>query len=196
MARHQPPTDMQEALGEIAAKELDRGNDHADIDSGIRAERGDTITAEEQEALDAFMLQQYTNALPVIPPIPDYHVCWVSTTNPRDTPQMRQRLGYSFVRPTDFAGATSLTFSSMTSGVQGEVIAIAEMVAMKLPKRLYQLFMKEAHHDAPMREQMKLAEVADSIREQAREMGANIEMGDGTALLRRNRPAPDFTKLD
>ena len=53
---------------------------------------------------------------------------------------------------------------------------------------LYQKFMQEAHHDAPLREEEKLAEVADMVREQAERAGSVVYEGDGLSEMRATVP--------
>ena len=53
------------------------------------------------------------------------------------------------------------------TGEYAGCIAVNEMIAAKLPESLYQRYMKEAHHDAPLREEDKLAEVAELMRQLA-----------------------------
>jgi hypothetical protein len=65
---------------------------------------------------------------------------------------------------------------------------VNEMLAFKLPMSLYQRYMKEAHHDAPLREENKLAETAQMIKEQLKSMGSTIEEGDGMSDLREVAP--------
>jgi len=48
--------------------------------------------------------------------------------------------------------------------------------------------MQEAHHDAPLREEDKLADVADMLREQAERAGTTLLEGDGLVDLRQNSP--------
>jgi hypothetical protein len=53
------------------------------------------------------------------------------------------------------------------------------MIAFKLPMSLVYRFMQEAHHDAPLREENKLAETAEILRQQAERSGARLIEGDG-----------------
>jgi hypothetical protein len=63
------------------------------------------------------------------------------------------------------------------------------MIAAKLPISLYYRYMQEAHHDAPMREENKLAETAELLREQAERSGGRlIEDGDDGGMY-GNAPA-------
>ena len=49
--------------------------------------------------------------------------------------------------------------------------------------------MREAHYDAPMREEGKLAETAQYLQEQAQRDGGKLTLGDGIAELGRFTPA-------
>lgn len=139
----------------------------------------------DDDRLRMFQEQMFNDALPDIPPIPGYHVCWLTTTNQRDSIQRRAQLGYEPVRPEDAPG---LEFATMNTGEQSGLIAVNEMVAYKLPDRLYQAFMKEAHYSAPLREEQKLAEVADSIRAQAERSKSRIDEEEGMEDLRLSAP--------
>jgi hypothetical protein len=48
--------------------------------------------------------------------------------------------------------------------------------------------MQEAHHDAPLREEDKLAETAEIMREQAERSGGRLLEGDGMSEMRQNKP--------
>lgn len=139
----------------------------------------------DDDRLRMFQEQLFNDALPDIPDIPGYHVCWLTTTNQRDSIQKRAQLGYEPVRPEDAPG---LEFATVNSGEMAGLIVVEEMVAYKLPMRLYQAFMKEAHYSAPLREEQKLAEVADSIREQAERSKSRIIEEEGLEDIRL--PAP------
>jgi hypothetical protein len=72
-------------------------------------------------------------------------------------------------------------------------VGVNEMLAFKLPMSLYQKFMQEAHHDAPLREENKLAETAEIMREQAARAGAKLIEGDGMTDMYEPAPgAPVF----
>ena len=139
----------------------------------------------DDDRLRVFQEQMFNDALPDIPKIPGYHVCWLTTTNQRDSIQRRAQLGYEPVRPEDAPG---LEFATVNSGEMAGLISVNEMVAYKLPDRLYQAFMKEAHYSAPLREEQKLADTADQIRQQAESSGSRIIEGDGIEDLRLSAP--------
>jgi hypothetical protein len=148
----------------------------------------------DDERLDMFRAQFFNEVLPDLPPIPGYHICWLTTTNPNDSIPKRLRLGYEPVRPEDVPGWDHAT---LKTGEYAGLIGVNEMLAFKLPLRLYQRYMEEAHYNAPMREQEKLTAAVDSLREQARSKGADVVEGDGFTELRTNKaPRPDFIKND
>jgi hypothetical protein len=125
----------------------------------------------EDERLEMFRMQLYNDALPNIPDIPGYHVCWLTTTNKGDTIQHRLRLGYDLIRAEDVPGMELVT---MKTGEYAGCVAVNEMIAAKLPLSLYYRYMQEAHHDAPMREENKLEETAQLMREQAERSGGRL----------------------
>lgn len=137
----------------------------------------------EADRLEMFRMQLYNDALPDLPALPGYHVCWLTTTNPRDSIHARTRLGYEPIRADEVPG---MEHASLKTGEYAGMIGVNEMVAFKLPMSLYQAFMREAHHDAPLREEQKLAEVADMIRAQAGRDDLRIDEGDGNEDIRRS----------
>lgn len=141
----------------------------------------------DDERLEMFRMQLYNDALPNIPDIPGFHVCWLTTTNKNDTIQQRLRLGYQLIKASDVPGMDLVT---QKTGEYAGCIAVNEMIAAKLPMSLYQRYMKEAHHDAPLREEDKLAEVAEMMREQAERSGSRLLEGDGMTEMREFNPRP------
>jgi hypothetical protein len=131
--------------------------------------------------------------LPDIPPIPGYHICWLSQSNPRDTIPQRIRLGYTPVRPSDVPGFNFHETSINRGGTYGDVIAINEMIAFKLPEHLYQLYMKELHHTEPNKQEAALRETAERIRNEAQGKGADVIWDDGMeAIALQSNVRPQF----
>ncbi len=144
----------------------------------------------DEARLDLFRSKFSQAALPDLPPIPGYHVCWLTTSNPRDTVAMRMRLGYEAVKPEDIPGWDHAT---LKTGEYSGLIGVNELLAFKLPLHLYEQYMKEAHHDAPMREQEKLTANVDVLQDGARQKGADVVEFDGMKELREpGPPAPTF----
>ena len=82
-----------------------------------------------------------------------------------------------------------MQYATLKTGEWSGFIAVNEMLAFKLPMSLYQRFMQEAHHDAPLREEQSLADQSDAIREQLMRSGSNVTEGDGLSELRQSNPA-------
>lgn len=109
----------------------------------------------DSQRLDEFRSQFFQSALPDLPKIPGYHVCWLTTTNPRDSIQGRMRLGYEPIRAEEIPG---WEHASLKSGDWEGCVGVNEMVAFKLPEHLYEQFMRYNHFDQPNEEEEKLAE--------------------------------------
>lgn len=139
----------------------------------------------DDDRLEMFRAQLFNDALPDLPNIPGYHMCWLTTTNPRDPIHRRIQLGYEPIKATDVPG---MEFASVKTGEWAGLIGVNEMIAFKLPETLYQRFMQEAHHDAPLREENKLAETAEIMRQQAEGSGSTLFEGDGLMEMRENNP--------
>ena len=134
----------------------------------------------DDERLEIFRSTSFQHTLPEVAPIPGYHLCWLTTNNPRDSIMMRQRWGYEPVKAHEAPG---FDHAAITTGQYSGCIGVNEMVLFKIPLRLYERYMKEAHHEGPLREEGKLRAVLEVIAQQAREKGAEVEVGDGSAAL-------------
>lgn len=154
----------------------------------------DRAVTESREFTDADRLQMLrdrlsNSSLPDLPKISGYHNIWLTTTNSKDTIQSRIRQGYEPITPADIPG---WDHAFAKSGETAGLVTVNEMVAFKLPMHLYEMFMKEVHHDEPMRQEEAIKAQADRLVQQASGGGAvsRVEIGDGTAgLARRVEPA-------
>lgn len=184
-APKKPHPFSREARATRAAKGEMRG-DRASDDRPVTENR--TVTEDERVAMFVSQFQQA--ALPDLPPIPGWHMCWLTTSNPRDSIPMRMRLGYEPVKPSDIPG---WEFTTVKTGEYAGFIGINEMLAFKLPQPLFERFMMEAHHDAPLREDEKLTATVDFLKQQANTAGSDIIEGDGMAALRESVARPTFS---
>lgn len=144
----------------------------------------------DDDRVEMFRHQFFQSALPDLPKIDGYHTCWLTTTNPRDTIQSRARLGYEPVKPEDVPG---WEYATIKTGEYAGFIGVNEMLAFKLPMRLYQMFMEEAHFNAPMREDEKLVAMTEGMRDQVERAGGKLIEGDGMQDLRYVPERPVFT---
>lgn len=145
----------------------------------------------DDERLAMFRDSFFQSVLPDLPKIPGYHTCWLTTTNPRDTIPMRLRLGYTLIRMEDIPGWDG---ASLKTGDYAGCVAVNEMIAAKLPSRLYNRYMREVHHNEPLAQEDKLKANMDLMRQQIEARGSRIEEGDGTAhIVQRAPPMPELT---
>jgi len=140
----------------------------------------------DDERVEMFRQQFFNSSLPDLPKIPGWHMCWLTTTNPRDSIQMRIRLGYEPVKPEDVPG---WEYATLKTGDWQGFIGVNDMLAFKLPISLYEKFMQEAHHDAPMREEGKLTDTAEFLEQQARASKSKLMVGEGILEMGKSREA-------
>lgn len=163
-------------------KSADSRDSRAATDRAVVENRAVT----EDERVEMFRQQLFQSALPDLPKIPGWHMCWLTTTNPRDSIHVRMRLGYEPVKPEDIPGWEHV---SLKTGEYAGFIGVNEMLAFKLPISLYEKFMQEAHHNAPSREEEKLTDTADFMAQQANASGSKLVEGDGMGDFREKRNA-------
>lgn len=173
-----------EKLGRDSTEESVRG-DREMQDRPITQNRELT----DAQRLDMVRAQSLQAALPDLPVIPGFHNCWLTTTNPADPIHRRMSLGYTPIMAHEIPG---WQHAAIKSGDWSGCIGVNEMLAFKLPNHLYQMYMRELHHDAPNREEEKLRAVVETIAEEAKRKGAKVQVGDGTAALGVNAPRPQF----
>ena len=170
------------------------------LDERIAAERereereqADDLELSDDERLELFRDSMTQSVLPDLPYVEGFHNFWATSSNPRDPIQRRIMLGYKLVRIEDFPGWEGTGIHA--GGVDG-VVGVNEMVGMRIPNRLYQKYMMEAHHNAPLVEEEKLRSQVKGLKEQLEEQGSGVvEEGSGTAsLVQRAKQAPDFVR--
>lgn len=170
--------------------------------SESRADRanGDRPISQSRELTDAErvdMLRRsfFQSALPDLPEIDGYHVCWLTTQNPRDPIHGRIRLGYELIQAHEIPGFESM---GLKTGDYAGAIGVNEMVAAKLPNHLYEAFMREVHFDQPLREEEAIYANAMAVSEeaaQAAKRGGRMKapiIEAGTQELGQAREPPSF----
>lgn len=165
----------------VGTREVRRSRERRDEDRTV-TERRDIS---DDDRLAMFRKQMFNDALPDLPTIPGYHVCWLTTTNPRDPLQRRTQLGYEPVRPDDVPG---LEYATLKTGEYAGMIGVNEMLAFKVPLDLYHAYMQEAHHDAPRREEDKIRDAIEAMKHQAEQAGAALIEDEGITDLREQHP--------
>lgn len=185
----QNPNTAESAGDESDARLNQRGQSDA-RPSRSQDERSVTQSrVSNDDRLAMFRNQMHNNALPILPDIPGHHLCWLTTTNPRDSIIMRQRLGYELLKASDFPGFELVT---QKTGDYAGCIAVNEMLASKIPLDLYEMYMQEAHHDAPNAEEDKLKATLENIQAAARGVKAEVIVEEGNAELGKSTARARF----
>lgn len=125
-------------------------------------------------------------ALPQVPEIPGYHLCWLSTTSSYDPIAKRMRLGYT---PVDHSELPGFNAERAASGAFTGAISCNEMLLFKIPLDTYEMIMQEFHHDQPLREEEALKQ---NLRKGERDSGGKELDGEveGFDDIAVKRPAP------
>ena len=149
----------------------------------------------DEERVELLKRANFQSSLPNLPRIPGWHVCWVSTTHPNDTPQGREQLGYEYIRREE---VPEFTYHDQKSDQFPGVVSWREIVGMKIPLSTYQAFMEELHHNEPSRQEEAIYNEALQVGEQAAQaarrggkMRAPV-VDPGTAELGQAREVPNF----
>lgn len=153
----------------------------------------DDRAVSDDERLKMFLETFINSSLPEMPEIPGWHLCWLSTTNTKDSIASRLRVGYQIVKPEELPGYSNYRLSS---GQYEGCIGINEMILAKLPSSLYQRFMAAVHHELPYQEAAKLKYQAESIAQEAQSEGADVLISKGLREIDRRAKTPDFNDPD
>lgn len=173
----------------LSSRERTKDEDRAMQDRPITEDREMT----DQERLDALRFNTFNQTLPDLPNIPGFHSIWLTTTNPRDSIQSRIRMGYEQITQADVPHWENY---SIKTGDYAGAFGVNEMLAFKLPNRLYKMYMKENHHDAPNREEEKLNATLMLIKENAERSKARVDVEEGTGEMGRGPLRPIFEGID
>lgn len=140
---------------------------------------------DDEELLDRFRLQRHTSALPDLPVPEGYRTIWLTTQNPNDSIRRRMELGYEPIYGHEVPGMAS---AALSEGEYAGIVAINEMLAFKLPERLWQAYMNINHHQGPMEEEDKLKANQDAMRAMAERDGVSLIEEEGFRDM--SQPAP------
>ena len=135
---------------------------------------------------DEFMQE----SLPTAPEINGFHCCWLSTTNQYDPIHKRMRIGYTPVKAEEVPGFENYR---VKAGELEGMIACNEMVLYKIPEEIYQEYMAEVHHYAPMDEQEKIKVQQDQLLNARDSNGRVLGQVEGDGMnFDMTRSAPVF----
>ena len=101
------------------------------------------------------------SALPKLPDMDGWHLCWLSTTNSYDSIDKRIRLGYVPVKADELPGYENYR---VKAGEHVGYISCNEMLLFKLPMDIFQDIMAYQHHERPREEAEKIRVQLDSLQ--------------------------------
>ncbi len=130
------------------------------------------------------------SALPAVPELKGWHLCWLSTTNSYDSIDKRIRLVYVPVKSEEFPGFENYR---VKAGEHVGFIACNEMLLYKIPMDVYQDVMAHFHHEAPLEEANKIRMQAEQQvgRDSTGKRLGQVE-GEGLDNIDKPIPAPAF----
>lgn len=143
----------------------------------------------DQERRRALRNEFQFEALPRVPEIPGYHLCWLSTTNQGDPIHKRMRLGYELVRQEDLQGFDQMR---LKSGQFEGGIGINEMILFKIANERYQDLMVMLHHDMPSEEEGRIQEQVRKLSDHRDSSNRPLVQIDGDGLNFGTTTAPVF----
>lgn len=155
-----------------------------------RSERSKSREASDDERVDLLRMSFFQSALPDLPPIDGYHVCWLTTNNPRDPIMGRERLGYELIRASELP---EFEFPAQKGGQYDGFIMVNEMIASKIRLSLYQRFMANNHHQEPLREEERISYENQAKKADAASHGAVLIEAPAMVKLGKDPGTPDFT---
>lgn len=165
-------------------------NDRASEDASRRPPEEKFASSQERRKMWSDEWTQ--SALPKVPEIPGWHLCWLSTTNAYDTIDKRMRLGYVPVKADELPGFDNYR---VKAGEHVGQIACNEMLLFKLPMDVYQEVMTQLHFDAPLEEEEKIRSQMENIQGARDSNGkrlVQLEEGMGRFDHQQTNRAPIF----
>ena len=144
-------------------KSLNAGGrqDRENGESSRRAPEEKFISTQERRKMWS---EEWTqSALPKLPEMDGWHLCWLSTTNSYDSIDKRMRLGYVPVKADEMPGFDDYR---VKSGEHVGYISCNEMLLFKLPMDIYQEVMTHMHHDKPREEAEKIKVQMENLQGQ------------------------------
>lgn len=162
----------------------DERSARVDVADEQRLPRGTDLDASDIRATPA-MLSDFERmledefedvALPSPPPLPGWHLCWLTTNSQYDTMQKRARLGYEPVQQSELPNFV------INNGATDGLIRCNEMLLCKIDADRYQVLMTHFHHKRPLEDEAsafrKMKDVADT-----RDNGGNSVVRDEAGTI-------------
>ena len=160
-------------------KSLNAGGrqDRENGESSHRAPEEKFISTQERRRMWS---EEWTqSALPKLPEMDGWHLCWLSTTNSYDSIDKRMRLGYVPVKADEMPGFDDYR---VKSGEHVGYISCNEMLLFKLPMDIYQEVMVHMHHDKPREEAEKIRVQVENLQGQRDSNGRPLVSVEGEGI--------------
>ena len=152
-------------------------NDRASEDASRKAPEEKFISTQERRRMWS---EEWTqSALPKLPEIDGWHLCWLSTTNSYDSIDKRIRLGYVPVKSEEIPGYEDYR---VKAGEHVGYISCNEMLLFKLPMDIYQEVMTYHHHDQPREEAEKIRVQVANLQGQRDSNGRSLVNVEGEGI--------------
>ena len=162
-------------------KSLNAGgrHDRASEDASRRAPEDKFISTQERRKMWS---EEWTqSALPKLPSMEGWHLCWLSTTNSYDSIDKRMRLGYVPVKADELPGYDNYR---VKAGEHVGHIACNEMLLFKLPMDVYQEVMTHFHYEKPREEEEKIQIQLENLQGARDSNGKRLMQLEGDGLGR------------
>jgi len=174
-------------------KSLNAGsrNDRDNGETGRAAPQEQFASTQERRKMWS---EEWTqSALPKLPELDGWHLCWLSTTNSYDSIDKRIRLGYVPVKSDEMPGYEDY---KVKSGEHVGYISCNEMLLFKLPMDVYQEVMTHMHHDKPREEEDKIRVQVEQLQGARDSRGKSLVGVEGDGMdnftNQSNRRSPVF----
>ena len=152
-------------------------NDRASEDAGRAAPEKKFASTQEHRKMWS---EEWTqSALPKLPEIDGWHLCWLSTTNSYDSIDKKIRQGYVPVKSEELPGYDNYR---VKAGEHVGYISCNEMLLFKLPMDIFQDIMLYQHHEKPREEAEKIRVQLESLQGQRDSSGRSLVNVEGEGL--------------
>ena len=160
----------------------------ASLDTSREAPEDQFVSSDERRKM---WKDEWTqSALPQVPDLKGFHLCWLSTTNSYDSIDKRIRLGYVPVKADELPDFQNYR---VKAGEHDGYIACNEMLLYKIPMDLYQDVMAHFHHEMPLDEANKVrAQAEQQVGRDSRGRPLGQIEGEGIDNIDKPIPSPVF----
>ena len=156
--------------------------DRSNGEAGRQAAEEKFASAQERRKMWS---EEWTqSALPKLPNMDGWHLCWLSTTNSYDSIDKRIRNGYVPVKSEELPGYENYR---VKSGEHVGYISCNEMLLFKLPMDIYQEIMLYHHHDQPREEEEKIRVQMENLQGQRDSNGRRLVEVEGEGIGRADQ---------